>query len=142
MPNPWSGTRFPDVRRPRGAEPTGVASEQAIPRGEGDWMARRLEALHFKGSLTRAVLAVTATAIMAVGSAARAGDVSFDKVPANYVAMMKMKPMDVMHLMDPDKKGYVTKEDFMKFHEMMFEKMDKNHDGKLTESEFRETKGP
>jgi hypothetical protein len=94
---------------------------------------------HFTGSLTRAALGATVAAILAVGPAARASDVSFDKVPVSYAAMMKMKPMDVMHLMDPDKKGYVTKDDFMKFHEMMFEKMDKNHDGKLDASEF---KGP
>jgi hypothetical protein len=49
---------------------------------------------------------------------------------------MKMKPMDVMHVMDPDNKGYVTKEDYMKFHEMMFQKMDKNRDNKLDEDEF------
>ena len=97
---------------------------------------------HFTGSLTRAALGVMVAAILAVGPAARAADVSADKVPVSYAAMMKMKPMDVMHLMDPDKKGFVTKDDYMKFHEMLFEKMDKNHDGKVDASEFMATRGP
>jgi hypothetical protein len=84
----------------------------------------------------RAAKLLALLAVVAVVPAARAADVSFDKVPANYTMLMKMDPMDVMHAMDPDKKGYVTKKDYMKFHEMMFEKMDKNHDGKLDASEF------
>jgi len=56
--------------------------------------------------------------------------------PAEYVKFLKMKPMDVMHMMDVGKKGHVTKEEFMKFHEAMFEKMDKDHDGKLAVKEF------
>ena len=84
----------------------------------------------------RAAKLLALLAVVAVVPAARAADVSFDKVPANYTMLMKMTPMDLMHAMDPDNKGYVTKEDFMKFHEMMFEKMDKNHDGKLSADEF------
>jgi hypothetical protein len=87
-------------------------------------------------SLARAALAATLVAIAAAAATGLAADVSFDKVPANYTMLMKMDPMDVMRLMDPDKKGYVTKSDYMKFHEMMFDKMDKNHDGKLDASEF------
>jgi hypothetical protein len=88
-------------------------------------------------SLSRAALGAALVAtIVAAFPNARAGDVSFDKVPPNYTMLMKMKPMDVMHAMDPDKKGYVTKEDYMKFHEMMFQKMDKNHDNRLDEDEF------
>ncbi|HYS79432.1 MAG TPA: hypothetical protein VEM76_01920 [Anaeromyxobacteraceae bacterium] len=68
---------------------------------------------------------------------ARAGDASQEnKIPASYMALMKMKPMDVMHAMDSDKKGYVMKEEFMKFHEAMFDRMDKNKDGKLTADEW------
>jgi EF hand len=67
---------------------------------------------------------------------ARAADTAQDKIPASYMALMKMNPMDVMHAMDSDKKGYVMKEDFMKFHDAMFDRMDKNKDGKLTEDEW------
>jgi uncharacterized membrane protein YfbV (UPF0208 family) len=75
-------------------------------------------------------------ASIAFARVARASEFSQDKMPASYAAMMKMKPMDVMHMMDTDKKGSVTKEQFMKFHEAMFEKMDKNKDGQLSQEEW------
>ena len=87
-------------------------------------------------SLARTAFAAAVVAVMTAVPNAHASDVSFDKVPPNYTMLMKMTPMDLMHAMDPDNKGYVTKEDFMKFHEMMFEKMDKNHDNRLDEDEF------
>jgi len=89
-------------------------------------------------SFTRAALAAALVAVMATIPDANASDASLDRMPAGYSSLMKMKPMEVMHMMDPDKKGYVTKSDFMKFHERMFEKMDKNHDDKLSEEEFVE----
>jgi EF hand len=87
-------------------------------------------------SFTRATFAAAVVAVMTAIPNARASDVSQDKMPASYGALMKMKPMEVMHLMDPDRKGYAAKSDFMKFHEEMFEKMDRNHDGNLSEEEF------
>jgi len=90
-------------------------------------------------SFTRAALAAALIAVLADIPNARAADTSQDMMPGGYTSLMKMKPMQVMHLMDPDKKGYVMKDDFMKFHEKMFEKMDKNHDGKLSEAEFVES---
>jgi spore coat protein CotH len=56
--------------------------------------------------------------------------------PAEYIDYQKMKPMQVMHMMDPDKKGFVTHEEFMKFYEELFNNLDKNHDGKLTAEEL------
>jgi Ca2+-binding EF-hand superfamily protein len=53
--------------------------------------------------------------------------------PAQYTQFLKMKAMQVM---DSGKKGTVTKEEFMKFHEEMFDRMDKNHDGKLSPEEW------
>jgi hypothetical protein len=87
---------------------------------------------------------ITLTAALAFVTAARpnayASDVSFDQMPPSYYALMKMSPAEQMHLMDPDKKGFVTKDEFMKFHaamaKKMFANMDKNHDGKVTEAEF------
>ena len=87
---------------------------------------------------TRLALAAALVAVMATIPNAHAADTSQDMMPAGYASLMKMKPMEVMHLMDKDKKGYVTKSEFMKFHEQMFEKMDKNHDDKLSEAEFVE----
>ena len=91
-------------------------------------------------SLARAALVAALVALVAIAPSVRASDVSFDKVPANYAMMMKMSPQDLRKAMDPDKKGYVTKDDFMKFQEMMFQKMDKNHDGKVTGKEFAPSK--
>lgn len=56
--------------------------------------------------------------------------------PAEYVQFLKMKAMQIMHMMDAGKKGRVTKDEFMKFHEEMFDRMDKNHDGELTPEEW------
>jgi hypothetical protein len=70
---------------------------------------------------------------------ARAADVGpQDKVPASYGAMMSMKAMDVMHMMDAGNEGQVSRESFMKFHEALFEKMDRNKDGRLSQQEWLE----
>jgi len=89
---------------------------------------------------TRFALAAAFIAFTVAYPNAYASDVSYDQMPPTYGALMKMKPADVMRMMDPDKKGYVTKSDFVKFHEKMaekmFDRMDKNHDAKLTEDEL------
>ncbi len=86
----------------------------------------------------RTAAAAALLASTALAPVARAGDASLDRdnVPGSYTAYLKMKPMSVMHMMDMDKKGFVTKDDFMKFHEIMFQKMDKNADGKLDRAEW------
>lgn len=84
-------------------------------------------------------LSLSAAALVAAVGLPRpalAADASQDKMPASYAALMKMKPMDVMHMMDTEKKGFVTKEQFMKFHESMFDKMDKDKDGQLSREEW------
>jgi len=95
---------------------------------------------HRTMSFTRVGLAAAALVVMTTIPNAHASDVSYDQMPPSYYALMKMKPAEVMHVMDPDKKGYVSKEDFMKFHqkmaENMFDKMDKNHNGRLEQSEL------
>jgi hypothetical protein len=83
-----------------------------------------------------AAVALAVVASVTFLPVARAADTAQDKIPASYMALMKMNAMDVMHAMDSDKKGHVMKEEFMKFHEAMFDRMDKNKDGKLTEDEW------
>ncbi len=56
--------------------------------------------------------------------------------PSEYVSFLKMHAMQAMHMMDADGKGSVNKQDFMKFHQEMFDRMDKDHDGKLTPEEW------
>jgi EF hand len=71
-------------------------------------------------------------------AAARAAAAS-DPQYSSWAAMRKMKAMDAMHMIDSDKKGYVTKEEFMKFQEQFFEHMDRDHDGKVTAKEWMGT---
>lgn len=57
------------------------------------------------------------------------------KMPS-YPALMQMKPEDVMNMMDKDKKGYVTHEEFMKFYEALFQRLDRDKNQQLTLPEF------
>jgi hypothetical protein len=57
------------------------------------------------------------------------------KMPS-FPEMQQMKPMDVMKMMDKDKKGYVTHEEFMKFYEELFKRLDRDESGTLTPPEF------
>ena len=85
--------------------------------------------------------AAAAAAFAFLPSARAATEMRTGGPPAEYVDYLKMKPMQAMHMMDADKKGYVTKEEFMKFHEELFEKIDKDHDGKLSMEECMGPKG-
>ncbi|HTP26063.1 MAG TPA: hypothetical protein VMK12_10440 [Anaeromyxobacteraceae bacterium] len=70
---------------------------------------------------------------------AQAADSSQVKMPATHGDMCKMmhaKPMEVMKMMDTDKNGSVSKEEYMKFHEAMFDKMDKNKDQEIDHQEW------
>jgi hypothetical protein len=58
------------------------------------------------------------------------------KVPTSFEEFFKMHAMPAMHMIDTDNKGYVTKEEFMKFMEQFFDKMDKDHSGKVTAEEW------
>jgi len=75
-------------------------------------------------------------AILGTVGAAPARASHDEKMPSSHSALTKMDPMDVMHLMDADKNGYVTREEFVKFQEALFEKIDKNRDRKLAPAEF------
>jgi hypothetical protein len=88
-------------------------------------------------SIARAALAGALVATLGASHAALAADASKeDKMPKTYSALMKMKPVEVMHMMDNGKKGFVTREEFMKFYEELFNRMDKDKNGKITEPEF------
>jgi hypothetical protein len=54
----------------------------------------------------------------------------------SWAALQRMKPMEVMHAIDADKKAYVTREEFMKFQEELFARMDRNADGKVDAKEW------
>jgi len=87
---------------------------------------------------TRTLLSAAAlvSSLVFIPAAQAATEMPTGGPPAQYIDFLKMKPMKAMHMMDVDHKGSVTKEQFMKFHEQMFDKMDKDHDGKLTPQEW------
>jgi hypothetical protein len=58
------------------------------------------------------------------------------KTMPSYPALMEMKPEDVMHMMDADNSGYVTREEFTKFYQALYDRLDLNKDKKLTAPEF------
>jgi hypothetical protein len=78
-----------------------------------------------------------AFAALGFASRAHAADATpEDRMPSSYAAMMKMKPMDAMQMVNGGEKGPIAKEQYMKFHEKMFERMDRNHDGRISEQEW------
>lgn len=79
-------------------------------------------------------LAVLSLAL-AAGSAT-ALDAKRERIPTTYDEISKLKPLDVMHMIDEGRKGHVTRKDFMKFQEQFFEAMDEDRDGKITEYEW------
>lgn len=93
-----------------------------------------------------ALLAVStaSAAIIAVASLpviARAADDSkhqkhMMKMPHSMGELMKMDPEHCMMMMDANHKGYVTKEEFMKFQEQLWTNMDKNRNNQVDRSEF------
>lgn len=66
---------------------------------------------------------------------ARAAETVTD-LPRSIGELMKMKPMQVMHMMDPEHKGMVTKEAYLKFFGDLWDKMDKNNAGMVHKEEW------
>lgn len=58
------------------------------------------------------------------------------KMPQNMAELMRMDPEHCMKMMDAKSKGYVTKEEFLKFQEQLWSNMDKNRDNQVDKSEF------
>ncbi len=86
--------------------------------------------------LNRRSLATAALLFAVVAPVARAAVPTSSDEARSYDQLARMKPMEVMHMIDTDKKGYVTREEFMKFQEQFFDRMDQNHDGKVDVKEW------
>jgi Ca2+-binding EF-hand superfamily protein len=87
--------------------------------------------------LSRRTVAAAALLVgTTIGPIARAAGPTSTDEARSWAQLHKMKPMEVMHMIDTDKKGYVTREEFMKFQEQLFDRMDKDHDGKVTGQEW------
>ena len=83
-----------------------------------------------------AAIPVVSAAQGTTGSSSATAGAPKGKMPQSPAAMQKMKPSQLYKMMDPDNKGYVTKEDFMKFQEKLFNTWDKDHVGRLAEPVF------
>ncbi len=59
-----------------------------------------------------------------------------EKKMPSYPALMKMDPKQVESMMDTDKSGYVSREEFMKFYEALFDRLDRDKNQQLTPAEF------
>jgi len=90
-------------------------------------------------SPVRALMLAGASLLIAVGlpESAQAADVSFDKVTMTYSQFGKMDPSKAMKAMDPDNKGYVTKEEFLKFQEKLFDNIAKQDPDRITMKEWQ-----
>jgi hypothetical protein len=67
---------------------------------------------------------------------ASSADAGTSRMPPSPSAMQKMKPSEIYNMMDKDKDGYVTKEEFLKFEERVFDSWDKNKTGRLGQAMF------
>jgi hypothetical protein len=86
--------------------------------------------------VTAAVPAVWAAEGGTESSGANTADTAKGKMPPSPAAMMKMKPHELFNMMDKDQNGYVTKEEFMKFQERLFDTWDKDKTGRLAAPVF------
>ena len=84
--------------------------------------------------ITLILATFTVVATSAAGTAL-AGDTSADR-PDSYAALLEMKLMDAMHLVDVDGNGHVTREAFMKFQQKIFDRIDGDHDARATAEEW------
>jgi hypothetical protein len=74
---------------------------------------------------------------VALAAPARASEASYDKMKMTFGQFAKMDPAKHMKMMDPDNKGYVTKEDFMKFQEKLWSNIPKQSPDRVTMEEWR-----
>ena len=90
-------------------------------------------------SVGMALLAATVMTFFASVSFAAGGQAEIQKLweGSGYANPGKgMRTMKMMHMMDTNKDGKVTKEEFMAYHEKVWEMMDKNHKGFMMEEDW------
>lgn len=89
-------------------------------------------------SRIRAVVGA-ATAILTISLAPAtsfAADDTAKKDMPSYPALMKKAPTEVMAMMDTDKGGYVTREEFIRFYEALFDRLDRDKNSQIGATEF------
>jgi hypothetical protein len=86
--------------------------------------------------MTGAALAVL-VALGLAGGAARGADAPAASAPAQKLITGLTPTAQLLQLMDTDKNGKVSKEEFMRFMEAEFEYADKNKDNELDPKELK-----
>jgi hypothetical protein len=74
---------------------------------------------------------------VALAAPARASEASYDKMKMTFGQFAKMDPAKGMKMMDANNKGYVTKEEFMKFQEALWNNIPKQSPDRVTMEEWR-----
>ncbi len=90
-------------------------------------------------SVGMALLAATVMTFFSSVSFAAGGQADIQKLweGSGYAHAGKgMRTMKMMHMMDTNKDGKVTKEEFMAYHEKVWEMMDKGHKGYMMEEDW------
>ena len=85
------------------------------------------------------VLTVTSLAALAVPSAMAQTTASVPK-PQDKVAIGENEVKQLLLLMDTDKNGKISKDEYMKFMEAEFNRLDTNHNGELDVKELTASK--
>ena len=90
----------------------------------------------FSMTMSAAVAALTLCPLTVSAAGGTQQDQQPQKMPSSMGQLMKMDPAQCFKMMDKDQKGYVTKQDFMRFQEELWKRMDKDQNGKVTVPEF------
>ncbi len=106
--------------------------------------------MYWAGWIARAVIVVTMASAAVTGfthtpramaaedqaQAKTAKSSQAPKMPKSMGQLSKMDPVMVFKMLDRENKGYVTREEFMKFAEEVWNNMDNNRDGKVDRPEW------
>jgi len=104
------------------------------PRGERLMFSLRSAT---RTSVSALVLGASLFISVSLPAPAQASEASYDKMKMTFAQFAKMDPAKGMKMMDSDNKGYVTKEEFLKFQEKLFSNIPKQSPDRVTMEEWR-----
>jgi hypothetical protein len=88
------------------------------------------------GGMGAAGAAKSSGGAAATGGTGSSADTATGHMPESPAALQKMKPSQLYNMMDHDQDGFVTKEEFLKFQEKVFDNWDKAHTGRIGKPVF------
>jgi hypothetical protein len=86
--------------------------------------------------LSRGVAAVCTAAALGIATLAQGAAPTNTDLPRSVGELMNMSPMEVMHQMDADHSGMITKEEYLKYFSDLWDRMDKEHASKVPKEVF------